>query len=93
MITLSDLQLKEVVILQTGKRLGFITDFEISNDKGFISAFIVSTKQSRGNLFNRMDEMIVTWEQIVTIGDDIILINGENYSEIKQNNDGNERNE
>ena len=93
LITLSELQLKEVVILQSGRRLGFIADFEIDERTGSITAFIVSTRQLRGNLFNRMTETIVTWEHIVTIGDDIILINDENYSKTIENNGENEANE
>ena len=87
MITLSELQLKEVVLLQSGRRLGFIADFEIDEASGSITAFIVSTKQLRGNLFNRMTETIVPWNDIVTIGDDIILINDEHSTEIIENNE------
>lgn len=87
MITLSELQLKEVVLLQSGRRLGFIADFEIDEASGSITAFIVSTKQLRGNLFNRMTETIVPWNDIVTIGDDIILINDEHSPEIIENNE------
>lgn len=93
LITLSELQLKEVVILQSGRRLGFIADFEIDETTGSITAFIVSTKQLRGNLFNRMTETSVSWEHIVTIGDDIILINDENSPKIIENNGKNEANE
>lgn len=74
MITLSELQLKEIIVLQTGRRLGFIADFEIDEASGSITAFIVATKQLKGNLFNRMSETIISWDNIVTIGDDIILI-------------------
>lgn len=74
MITLSELQLKEIIVLQTGRRLGFIADFEIDESSGSITAFVVATKQSKGNLFNRMSETIISWDHIVTIGDDIILI-------------------
>lgn len=93
LITLSELQLKEVVILQSGRRLGFIADFEIDERTGSITAFIVSTKQLRGNLFNRMTEAIVAWEKIVTIGDDIILINDDNQAKTIENKGKNEANE
>lgn len=93
MITLTELQLKEVVILQSGRRLGFIADFEIDEQTGSITAFIVSTRQLRGNLFNRMTETIVPWGHIVTIGDDIILINDENIPKSIENNGKNEVNE
>lgn len=74
MITLSQLQTKEVVLLESGKRLGMIQDFDIQDDTGKIRAIIVASKQG-GSLFQRMEEKTVLWEQIVTIGDDIILVN------------------
>ncbi len=74
MITLSELQIKEVVILETGRRLGFIQDFEIDEESGRIKSFVVQTRQLRGNLFHRVSETLVPWEKIVTIGDDFILI-------------------
>lgn len=77
LITLSELQLKEVVLLQSGRRLGIILDFEIDDKTGAITALIVSTRPMRSNLFHRATETIVSWEQIVTIGDDFILINDE----------------
>lgn len=92
MVTLSELQLKEVVILQSGRKLGFIADFDIDNNTGSINALIVSTKQEGGNLFNRMTETTIPWKQIVTIGDDVILVNDENKTEILQNNEGSDRN-
>lgn len=92
MVTLSELQLKEVVILQSGRKLGFIADFDIDNNTGSINALIVSTKQEGGNLFNRMTETTIPWKQIVTIGDDVILVNDENETEVLQNNEGSDRN-
>lgn len=75
MISLSELQTKEVVMLQTGKRLGFIVDFELDDTQGYITSLIVAGRQSGGNLFNRSTEIIIPWDHIETIGDDIILIN------------------
>ncbi|QKY68963.1 PRC-barrel domain-containing protein [Lentibacillus sp. CBA3610] len=34
MITLSDLQIKEVIMMNDGKRLGHISDLEIDGDNG-----------------------------------------------------------
>lgn len=74
MISLSELQTKEVVLLETGKRLGFIVDFELDDTNGFIKALIVASRQTGGNLFNRATEIVILWENIETIGDDFILI-------------------
>lgn len=90
MISLSELQTKEVVVLQSGKRLGFIVDFELDDTKGYITSLIVATRQSGGNLFNRTTETVIPWEHIVTIGDDFILIDENNQERIKTESNENE---
>jgi len=89
MIMLSELQVKEIVMLQTGRRIGFIADFEIDETTGYIHALIVSNRQSRNNLFQKMSEIIIQWDHIVTIGDDIILIDDANGREISPKIDEN----
>lgn len=78
MIKLSQLQLKEIIVVDTGKRLGFITDLEIDPDRGYIIALIVVDKGVKGTMFKRPEERIVYWEQIITIGSDVILVNTPN---------------
>lgn len=74
MIKLSELQMKEVVLMSNGKKLGFIDDLEIDEIKGFITAIILTDNNTRASFFSKPTELIVYWEQIVTIGADIILI-------------------
>lgn len=74
MIRLSELQLKEVILIKTGSRLGYISDLEIDPTFGRVTALIISTRQ-KGGIFGRMEEMIIDWNQIVTIGSDVILVN------------------
>ena len=71
---LSDLQLKEVVNVRDGKRIGVIIDVYI-DDKGTISKLVLEEK--RGKRFSR-EESEIKWSQIVKIGDDIILIDTRN---------------
>lgn len=71
---LSELQLKEVIIIDDGRRLGHISDLEIDPDNGKILAFIILGKEKKANLFGKMDELIVHWNQIVRIGSDVILV-------------------
>ena len=74
MVTLSELQMKEVIIMQSGKRLGFIDDLEIDDKNGLITSLIIADRQMKGAFFNKPEERMVSWSQIVTIGTDIILI-------------------
>ena len=71
---LSDLQLKEIVNITNGKRIGVIIDV-IIDEKGNINSLVLEEK--RGRRFSH-DEYNVLWSQIVKIGDDIILIDTRN---------------
>ncbi|MBO1005523.1 YlmC/YmxH family sporulation protein [Pseudogracilibacillus auburnensis] len=74
MVTLSELQMKEVIMMHNGKRLGFIDDLEIDEKSGLITAIIIVERQMRGSFFQKPTERSISWDQIVTIGADIILV-------------------
>ncbi len=71
---LSDLQHKEIVNIVDGKRVGIIIDV-IVDEKGSITSLVLEDR--RGRKFSR-EEYNVMWNQIVKIGDDIILIDTRN---------------
>ncbi len=68
---LSELEKKDVVNIDTGERIGSIKDIDI-NDNGDIKSLIISSNTFR--LFGNLDEMEVTFSEIVRIGEDVILI-------------------
>ena len=71
---LSDLQLKEIVNISNGKRVGMIIDVNV-DDKGNIINLVLEDK--RGRKFSH-EEYNISWNQIVKIGDDIILVDTRN---------------
>ena len=71
---LSDLQKKEIVNIVNGTRIGIIIDV-ILDEKGYIKNIVLEDR--RGKKFNR-EEYNISWNQIVKIGDDIILIDTRN---------------
>ena len=71
---LSELQQKEIVNISNGKRIGIIVDV-IVDEQGYIKNLILEEK--RGRKFSR-EEYTVSWNQIIKIGDDIILIDTRN---------------
>lgn len=73
-IMLSELQLKEVIVIDDGRRLGHITDLEINPDNGRILALIILAKDNKANFFAKTGELFIHWEQIVRIGSDVILV-------------------
>ena len=71
---LSELQLKEIINISNGKRIGVIVDV-IVEQNGNIQKLILEEK--RGRKFSK-EEYEISWNQIVKIGDDIILIDTRN---------------
>jgi len=73
-VRLSELQLKEIVDISDGRRIGMIVDVIVDVD-GNILKLIIEDK--RGRRFSK-EEYEVLWKKIVKIGDDIILIDTKN---------------
>ena len=71
---LSELQLKEIINISNGKRIGVIVDV-IVEANGQIQKLVLEEK--RGRKFSK-EEYEISWNQIVKIGDDIILIDTRN---------------
>ncbi len=71
---LSDLQLKEIVNISNGKRVGRIIDVNVDSE-GKILNLVLEDRRSRK--FNH-EEYNILWSQIIKIGDDIILIDTRN---------------
>lgn len=68
-----ELRQKEVINILDGARLGFVTDVEVSLEKGMIEAIVVPGKAKLFN-FGKDNEYVITWDKIKKIGDDIILV-------------------
>ena len=69
---LADLQVKDVINTSDGRRLGRIIDAEIDN-KGVILYFAVEQKRFF-RFFSKEPEVNITFNQIVKIGEDVILV-------------------
>ncbi len=73
-MNLSDLQNKEIIDISTGRRIGNIIDIIISSS-GTISKLVLETKNNRRRFLATQEEDIhLEWNQIIKIGDDIILV-------------------
>jgi len=71
---LSDLQSKDIVALEDGKRIGNVIDVLI-DEKGNLIALIVQQSKFLNNIFSSQNEIEIKWEQIKKIGEDVILVN------------------
>ncbi|NEU29452.1 YlmC/YmxH family sporulation protein [bacterium LRH843] len=75
MIKISELQVKDIVNMDNGKRLGQLTDLEINLTTGKIEALIINGTGKMMGLFGKeSEEVIIPWKNIIRIGSDVILV-------------------
>ena len=70
---LSELQHKDIINVEDGKKVGNIIDVKI-NDKGQMEGLIVERSKFFISFFTNNNEVEIKWEQIEKIGEDVILV-------------------
>lgn len=74
MIKISDFQMKDVVNVSDGRRLGNIGDIDINLQNGKIEAVIVGGTGRVLGFFGKEEDIIIPWKNIIKIGEDVILV-------------------
>ena len=69
-----DFKHKEVVNIVDGKRLGFVQDVTADLESGVITSIIVPGNSKLINLFAGNNDIVIPWQNIKCIGEDIILV-------------------
>ena len=72
----SDLRYKEVINIATGVRLGYVGDALFDSRDGRITALVIPGRARFFGLFGREEDIILPWNAICRMGEDIILIDG-----------------
>ncbi len=70
---LSDLQKKDIVNVNDGKRIGNIIDIHI-NLEGQMDEIIIEKSTFLISFFSSKNEISIKWDQIKKIGEDVILV-------------------
>ena len=73
LIKTSDLWTLDVINTIDGQRLGNITDLDIDLDTGKINALVLTETSGFMGIF-RKGEVIITWDRVLLIGIDVILV-------------------
>ncbi|HDR7432765.1 MULTISPECIES: YlmC/YmxH family sporulation protein [Bacillus] len=73
-IRISELQMKDIINVSDGKRLGNIGDIEIDMNTGKIKSIIISKQARMLGIFGKGVEIVIPWEEIMIIGEDVILV-------------------
>lgn len=70
-----DFKHKEVVNITNGKRLGYVQDVCADLETGKITSIIVPGGTNKIlNFFSSNNDIIIEWEKIKCIGEDLILV-------------------
>lgn len=81
MIKTSELRSKDVINLVDGRRLGFVGDLDLDLEGGQIQSFVIQSTNRLLGLFGKDRDTVVLWSQVEKIGEDVILVRIDNYSE------------
>lgn len=65
---------KEIISIISGARLGEISDIEIEETTGKISALILNGRLRLFGLLGRKESMYIPWENVRVIGEETVLV-------------------
>ena len=75
-MTLSDIEEKDVINVVTGERIGFVPSLRIDTNSGQIIAITVQPSMKFVSFFSKDEaSVVVPWNQILKIGEDVIIVN------------------
>ena len=70
----TELHCKEVICVNDGQRLGFISDVRLEVPEGCVAAIVVPGPCRFFGLAGRQDDYVIPWKCIRRIGPDIVLV-------------------
>lgn len=73
-IKFTELACKEVICINDGQRLGFVSDVRIEMPEGRVCAILVPGPCRMMGLGGRQDDYLIPWDCIKKIGPDIVLV-------------------
>ena len=65
MIRISELQMKDIINVSDGKRLGNIGDIEIDMDTGKIESIMIAKQTRTLGIFGKDIEIVIRWKEIL----------------------------
>ncbi|MEG1547813.1 MAG: YlmC/YmxH family sporulation protein [Clostridia bacterium] len=74
MMNFCEMRRKEVINVRDGSRLGCICDLEMDACSGLINAIVVPGPPRCWGLLRSDEELVIPYNKISKIGDDVILV-------------------
>lgn len=69
-----DFKHKEVINIRDGKRMGYVQDVCADLETGSITSIIVPGSNKILSMFATNNDIVIPWQNIKCIGEDIILV-------------------
>ncbi|RHW36486.1 YlmC/YmxH family sporulation protein [Neobacillus notoginsengisoli] len=74
MVRISDFQMKDVINVADGKKLGNVSDIDINLNSGKIQSVVISGNGKVLGFFGKEEDTVIPWTNILKIGQDVILV-------------------
>ena len=71
---ISDFQMKDVINIVDGKKLGQVGDLELDLRHGRIEAIVIPAPGRFFGLVGGGSDVVIPWQNIVKIGEDVVLV-------------------
>ncbi|MBQ3054380.1 MAG: YlmC/YmxH family sporulation protein [Clostridia bacterium] len=65
---------KEVINIRNGKRMGYVCDVEIDVNEGILRSIVVPAPGRWIPWGSAPKDIVITWDEIKIIGEDVILV-------------------
>lgn len=69
-----DFKHKEVISINDGRKLGYVQDVCADLETGNITSIIVPGSNKLMGIFSGGNEVVIEWQKIKCIGEDVILV-------------------
>jgi len=79
MIRISELRQREIININDGSRLGFISDLDIDLETGKVRSVTIPGASRWLGLFGGGRDIVVPWDRVIRIGIDTILVDMEEF--------------
>ncbi len=82
---LEDLKNKNVVNIKNGVNLGFVDDISFDTYSAQVLSLVIYGRKRFFGIFGREEDILIPWENIKIIGDDVVLVDVESLPYFKSN--------